>query len=92
MRILTLLSLFFTTLIQAEDKAGTWPVKRLVFDGPSAYSSMNAGRPGTTSEGWIFLHFEGGPGGGSQVARFNLAWLLAGEPTDDGEVPDWLQK
>lgn len=74
------------------DGGGTWPVKRLVFDGPSAYSSMNAGRPGTTSEGWIFLHFEGGPGGGSQVARFNLAWLLAGEPTGDGEVPGWAKK
>jgi sialidase-1 len=59
-----------------------------VFDGPSAYSSMNAGRPGTPSEGWIYLHFEGGPGGGSQVARFNLAWLLQGMPTGDGAIPE----
>jgi sialidase-1 len=72
------------------DGGKTWPVKRLVFDGPSAYSSMNAGRPGTPSEGWIYLHFEGGPGGGSQVARFNLAWLLQGMPTGDGAIPEEL--
>jgi sialidase-1 len=70
------------------DGARTWPVKRLVYDGPSAYSSLAAGRPGTPSDGWIYLHFEGGPGGGSQVARFNLAWLLDGEPTGDGQLPD----
>ena len=69
------------------DGGKTWPVKRLVFAGPSAYSSLDAGRPGTPSEGWIYLHFEGGPGGGSQVARFNLAWLLDGESTEDGEIP-----
>jgi sialidase-1 len=60
------------------DGGETWPVKRLVHAGRSAYSSLAAGRPGTPSEGWIYLHFEGGPGGGSQVARFNLSWLLAG--------------
>ncbi len=68
------------------DGGETWPVKRLVFAGPSAYSSLNAGRPGTPSEGWIYLHFEGGPAGGSTVARFNLSWLLAGELTGDGEL------
>lgn len=73
------------------DGGRTWPVKRLVYDGPSAYSSLAAGRPGTSSEGWIYLFFEGGPvhggrgsGGGSTVARFNLAWLLEAEPTGDG--------
>ena len=69
------------------DGGGTWPIKRLVYDGPSAYSSLNVGRAGTPSEGWIYLHFEGGPKGGSQIARFNLAWLLAGELTGDGAVP-----
>ncbi|MCH2179847.1 MAG: glycoside hydrolase [Mariniblastus sp.] len=69
------------------DGGQTWPVKRLVYKGPSAYSSMNVGRYGTPSEGWIYLHFEGGPKGGSNVARFNLAWLLDGELTGDGEVP-----
>ncbi|MCL4202605.1 MAG: glycoside hydrolase [Pirellulaceae bacterium] len=72
------------------DGGKTWPVKRLVYDGSSAYSSLAAGRPGTPSEGWIYLQYEGGPGGGGQLARFNLAWLLAGEATRDGQVPESL--
>ena len=71
------------------DGGKSWPIRRLVQDGPSGYSSLIAGRPKTPSEGWIYLHFEGGPGGGSQVARFNLSWLLAGESTGDGVPPDW---
>lgn len=76
------------------DGAKTWPVKRLVHAGPSAYSSMVAGRPGTPSEGRIYLLFEGVPSnryGGMQVARINLSWILAGEPTGDGEVPEWVR-
>lgn len=73
------------------DGGRTWPVKRLVYDGRSAYSSLNAGRPGTPAEGWIYLHFEGGPKGGSTMARFNLSWLLAGERTGDGKVPANLE-
>lgn len=73
------------------DGGGTWPVKREVFEGAFAYSSMTAGRPGTASEGSVFLHFEGGPKGGSTVARFNLSWVLKGEPTGDGEVPEWRE-
>ena len=69
------------------DGGKTWPVKRLVFEGSSGYSSLTSGRPGTPSDGWIYLHFEGGPEGGSYVARFNLSWLLAGEATGDGNVP-----
>jgi len=69
------------------DGGETWPVKRLVLDGPSAYSSLTAGRPGTASEGWVYLHFESA---GSQVARFNLSWLLAGEATGDGDIPSSL--
>ncbi len=79
-----------STVWASFDGGKTWPVKRLVYDGPSAYSSLAAGRPGTPSKGWIYLHFEGGPAGGSQVARFNLSWLLEGEATGDGEPPDWL--
>lgn len=73
------------------DGGQSWPVKRLVFDGPSAYSSLNAGRPGTPSEGWIYLLFEGGPDGGGTMARFTLPWLLAGESTGDGDLPDELR-
>ena len=68
------------------DGGKTWPIKRLVFDGPSAYSSLAAGRHGTPSAGWIYLNFESEEK--SKVARFNLSWLLAGEKTGDGEVPD----
>jgi sialidase-1 len=70
------------------DGAETWPVKRLVYDGPSAYSSLAAGRSGTPSEGLVYLLFEGGPDGmysGIQLARFNLAWVLDGEPTTHGQ-------
>lgn len=73
------------------DGGRTWPIKRLVHDGPSAYSSLTSGRPGTATEGLIFLHFEGGPRGGSTVATFNLSWLLQGEKTVDGKLPDWVK-
>jgi sialidase-1 len=74
------------------DGAQTWPVKRLVYAPHGAYSSLVAGRPGTVSEGRIYLLFEGGPDGrysAMRVARFNLSWILEGEPTGDGEVPAW---
>jgi sialidase-1 len=65
------------------DGGETWPVKRLVYDGPSAYSNLGVGRSGTPSQGRIFLIFEGGPQGSHaavQVVAFNLAWLLDGQP------------
>ena len=70
------------------DGAKTWPIKRRVYKGPSAYSSLAAGRQGTPSEGWIYIQLEGGPRHryqGSQLARFNLSWLLQGEKTGDGK-------
>jgi sialidase-1 len=76
------------------DGGKTWPVKRLVFPGPSAYSSLACGRPGTPSEGWIYVLFEGGesqPYEGGFLARFNLAWILEGEPTGNGVIPDWVK-
>jgi len=75
------------------DGGVTWPMKRLVFDGPSAYSSLGVGRPDTPSEGRIYLFFEGGKQhmyAGVQVAVFNVAWLLAGEETGNGSVPKAL--
>jgi len=75
------------------DGGKTWTLKRLVYEGEYRYSSLAAGRPGTPSEGWIYLHFEGGPSGdASSVARFNLSWLLGGEPTGDGSLPEELSK
>lgn len=75
------------------DGAKTWPVKRLIFQGPGAYSSLSCGRPETTSEGWIYILFEGGKQHrheGAYLARFNLSWLLGGEKTGDGTLPAWL--
>jgi sialidase-1 len=63
------------------DAGKTWPVKRLVYAGPSAYSNLGCGRPGTPSEGKLFLHFEGGEHHCYEavyVAAFNLSWLLNG--------------
>ena len=53
-----------------------------------------AGRPGTPTEGLVFLLFEGGPNGrytAMQVARLNLSWILEGERTNDGNVPPWAR-
>ena len=72
------------------DGGETWPIKRLVYEGAFAYSSLTAGRPETPSEGWAYLQFEGGPKGGATVARFNLSWVLRGEKTGDGALPEWL--
>ncbi len=75
------------------DGAKTWPVKRLVYAPYGAYSSLVAGRPDTASEGVIYLLFEGGPDGrysAMRVARFNLSWILEGERTGSGEVPQWV--
>jgi hypothetical protein len=56
--------------------ARTWPVKRLVDHGRSAYSSLAADRDGT-----IYLLYEAGKKklyDEVKVASFNLAWLMEG--------------
>lgn len=63
------------------DGGHTWPVKRLVYDGPAGYSNLAAGRVDTPSQGRIYMLFEGGPDGPKsaiQVVAFNLSWLLDG--------------
>jgi len=70
------------------DGGKTWPVKRLANPGPSGYSSLKVGRPGTPSEGWIYFMPEPK---GAKVLRFNLAWVVAGEATGDGKIPDWVK-
>ena len=62
------------------DGGKTWPVKKVVDPGPFSYSSLNAGRKGTPSEGIICLMYEGG---GGKMARFNLAWLTEGKDWRD---------
>jgi sialidase-1 len=62
------------------DQGGTWPTKRLVYEGPSAYSSLAAAPDGT-----IYLLFERGKAKLYEtiaVARFNLAWVKGGNPTE----------
>ena len=68
------------------DGGKTWPLKRLVYDGPSGISNLAAGRAGTSSAGKIFLLFEGGPAGSDSavhLAAFNMSWLLDGEDIND---------
>ncbi len=58
------------------DDAKNWPLNKLVFEGPSAYSGITVGK-----DGMIFLVYErAGPGKKDSrqnlaIARFNLAWL-----------------
>jgi sialidase-1 len=73
------------------DGGKTWPLKRLVTEGSFAYSSLDVGRPGTKSEGWIYLFSEAENAGG-EMWRFNLSWLLAGTKTGNGEVPKWVEE
>lgn len=58
------------------DGGKSWPIKRLVDGGPSAYSSLAAGKDGT-----VFLLYEGGDKklyDQMTLACFNLAWLTEG--------------
>ena len=73
------------------DGGKSWPIQRLVHAGRFAYSSLNAGRPGTPGEGWIYCHFEGRPNKSATVAKFNLTWILGGKPTNDGSLPKQLK-
>ena len=74
------------------DGSETWPVKRLVFAGESGYSTLGVGRPGTPSQGRIYILFDGckDDDWGVKAAVFNLSWLLDGEKTGNGEVPEWV--
>jgi sialidase-1 len=61
------------TVFASYDQGRTWPVKRLVNEGMSAYSSLAAHPDGT-----IYLLFERGEKklyDRMALARFNLAWL-----------------
>lgn len=58
------------------DRGRTWPVKRMVYAGPSAYSSLAADKKGN-----IYLLFEKGEKKLYEtvaLARFDLAWLTKG--------------
>lgn len=58
------------------DRCKTWPVKRMVYEGPSAYSSLSAGK-----DGMIYLLFESAKEKLYEdvtLAQFNLDWLTEG--------------
>ena len=81
------------TIWASFDGGKTWPVKRLVTEGSFAYSSLNAGRSGTPSEGLIYLLYEGrsinmegehaGRFDSGHIVRFNLAWVTQGRDWRD---------
>jgi sialidase-1 len=76
------------------DGGSTWPIKRLVHAGPSAYSCLGVGRPGTESDGRCYVFFEGGEADRIdqiRIATFNLSWLIQGPRTGAGQVPKWAQ-
>lgn len=62
------------------DRGRTWPVKRLVYPGYSAYSSLSA-----DAKGNIYLLFEKGVKKQYETiafVKFDLAWLTAGHDLD----------
>jgi sialidase-1 len=64
------------TVWSSADGARTWPAKRLVYEGPCAYSSLAAGEDGT-----IYLLFENGDAHRYErisLARFERGWLANG--------------
>jgi len=60
------------TIWASFDGGKTWPVSRWL-DKRGGYSSLAAGRPGTPSEGLIYMLSHDG-----FFARFNLAWITNG--------------
>ncbi len=63
------------------DGGASWPVKRSIYSENGGYSMLAAGRPGTPSEGWIYIVFIDRNRALQHYARFNLSWVLGGELT-----------
>ena len=73
------------TVFASFDQGKSWPVKRMVNEGMSAYSSLAAG-----PDGMIYLLFERGEKklyDRMAVARLNLAWLTEGCELADKKTP-----
>jgi sialidase-1 len=60
------------------DGGESWPVRRLVKEGPGNYTWMAVGRDGTPGEGMIYL-----VANKDWMARFNLAWLLQNASSEE---------
>ncbi len=95
------------TIWASFDAGQTWPIKRRIRAKKGAgfgYSSIATGRAGTKSEGWIYCFFEvyqdgeyepkpaGNEHDCAHVGRFSLSWILEGEPTGDGNLPEWISE
>ena len=61
------------TIRASLDGGVTWPVSRLLKEGPGNYTWLAVGRKDTPSEGMIYLLSNK-----DWMARFNNAWLLEG--------------
>lgn len=61
------------TVWLSEDEGQTWPVRRLVDPGPSAYSDL-----AVLGDGRIALLYERGGANGIDLTAFSLDWLRAG--------------
>ena len=61
------------TIRASLDGGDTWPVSRLLKEGPGNYTWLAVGRKDTPSEGLIYLLSNKG-----WMARFNVAWVLGG--------------
>jgi len=64
------------TVRVSEDDGATWPIARVVHDGPAAYSSLVALRDG--SIGLLFERGDRSPYERITFTRLTLAWLAAG--------------
>jgi sialidase-1 len=60
------------TLRASYDRGATWPVSKVINEGPSAYSSLAIGR-----EGIILVLYESETG--LKLAGVNMEWLEAGK-------------
>ena len=60
------------------DGGATWPIKKLINEGPSGYSVSVRGKDGT-----LFVLYEKGDNvyydQGVSIAKFNMKWLLDGK-------------
>jgi sialidase-1 len=63
---------------RSTDGGKTWPVKKLINEGPSGYSVSVQGKDGT-----LFLLYEKGDNvyydQGVSIAKLNMKWLLDGK-------------
>ena len=62
------------------DGGQSWPVSRVVKEGPGNYTWMAVGRKGTPSEGYIYLLSNK-----DWMARFNLRWVEEGLGRSESE-------